>query len=137
MLKFSCITNRTCLASIQGSEKYIYHFGKQPEEFFDLSKDPFEKQNLISERSKEEIDERREDLIAWSTGVNAPALLLQHSAYSCRVWITLIKLPYAPLRYPRIGHDIHQDERLCGRLLPSVLRVSEKTSSRKSGEQGA
>ncbi len=71
MLRFSCITNRTCLASIQGSEKYIYHYGKQPDEFFDLSKDPFEKQNLISERSKEEIDERREDLIAWSTGVNA------------------------------------------------------------------
>ena len=26
--------------------------------------------------------------------------------------------------------DIHQGERLCGRLLPSILRVSEKNSSR-------
>ena len=83
-LRFSCITNRTCLASIQGSEKYIYHYGNQPEEFFDLSKDPFEKQNLISERSKEEIDERREDLLAWSTGVNAGYgdILMSGSVYS-------------------------------------------------------
>jgi len=27
--------------------------------------------------------------------------------------------------------DIHQGERLCGRLLPSVLQVSEKNSSRQ------
>jgi hypothetical protein len=50
------------------------------------------------------------------------------------VWITLIKLLYALLRYLKIDPDIHQGERLCGRLLPSVLRVSEKTSSRQSGE---
>src|SRR5215203_7019405 len=48
-----------------------------------------------------------------------------------RVWITLNKLLYAPLRYRLPGPDIHQGERLCARLLPSVLRVSEKNSSRK------
>jgi len=55
--------------------------------------------------------------------------LLQEFAYSYRGWITLIKLPYAPLQYLNIDPDIHQGERLCGRLLPSVLRVSEKNSS--------
>jgi phosphoglycerol transferase MdoB-like AlkP superfamily enzyme len=70
-LRFSCISNHECLASTKGTEKYIYHYGKRPDEFFDLSKDPFEKQNLISERSKDEIDKRREDLILWSTKVNA------------------------------------------------------------------
>ena len=42
--------------------------------------------------------------------VYAPAPLLQDLAYSYRVWITLIKLPYAPLRYPKINPDIHLPE---------------------------
>src|SRR5215208_3331586 len=66
---------------------------------------------------------------------HAPALLLQDSAYSYRVWITLIKLLYVPLQYPNINPYIHQDERLCGRLLPSVRRVSEKNSYRQLAEQ--
>ena len=37
----------------------------------------------------------------------APALLLQDCAYSYRVWITLIKLLYAPLRCLKIKPDIH------------------------------
>jgi hypothetical protein len=60
--------------------------------------------------------------------------LLQDCACSYRVWITLIKRPYAPLRYLKIDPNIHQGERLCGRLLPSVRRVSEKNSSRQLSE---
>ena len=51
------------------------------------------------------------------------------------MWITLIKLLYAPPQHPKNKPDIYQGERLCGRLLPSVLRVSEKNSSRKLTEQ--
>ena len=65
---------------------------------------------------------------------HAPALLLQESAYSYRMWITLNKLFYAPLRHLKISPDIHQDERLCGRLIRPVLRVSEKNSYRILGE---
>src|SRR5215218_8581727 len=50
-------------------------------------------------------------------------------AYSYRVWITLIKLPYAPLRYLEIKPDIHEGESLCGRLIRPLLRVSEKNPS--------
>src|SRR5215211_676873 len=60
----------------------------------------------------------------------APALVLQDFAYSYRVWITLIKLPYAPLRWSLTTTSIHARERLCTPLLPSVRRVSEKNSSR-------
>ena len=67
----NCITNRRCMASTRGTEKYIYHYGDQPDEFFDLSQDPFEERNLASQRSKEELDERREELFAWRTKVNA------------------------------------------------------------------
>ena len=42
-------------------------------------------------------------LYAGNPGAYAPALLLQYLAYACRLWTTLNKLPYAPLRYPRIG----------------------------------
>jgi len=70
-LRFSCITEHKCLASIKGSEKYIYHYGDQPDEIFDLSSDPLEEHNLAGERSTEELNRLREDLLAWRSGVNA------------------------------------------------------------------
>jgi lipoteichoic acid synthase len=70
-LRFACISNRKCLASIKGNEKYIYHYDNQPEELFDLSKDPLEKHNLADERSKEEMDQRRDDLLNWRSRVVA------------------------------------------------------------------
>jgi arylsulfatase A-like enzyme len=70
-LMFSCISNRKCLASTRGDEKYIYHYGNQPEEVFDLSEDPLEKHDLAHLYSKEELDKRREDLLAWHSRVNA------------------------------------------------------------------
>jgi hypothetical protein len=69
---------------------------------------------------------------------HAPTLrhyLLQGSAYSYRVWITLIKLPYAPLRGYLSDPVIHAGEQVCGRLLPSVRRVSEKNPSRILADQ--
>ena len=51
------------------------------------------------------------------------------------MWITLIKLSYTPLRGCSSAPDIHQGEKLYGRLLPSVLRVSEKNSSKKLADQ--
>jgi lipoteichoic acid synthase len=71
ILRFSCITNRKCLASIKGSEKYIYHYDNQPEEVFDLSKDPLEEHNLADEYSKVELDKQREELLKWHSRVNA------------------------------------------------------------------
>jgi arylsulfatase A-like enzyme len=70
-LRFSCITERKCLASIKGSEKYIYHYDNQPEEVFDLSKDPLEKHNLADQYSREELDKRRQDLLSWRSAVDA------------------------------------------------------------------
>jgi lipoteichoic acid synthase len=70
-LNFSCITNRKCLASLKGDEKYIHHYNNEPDEFFDLSEDPSEEQNLASTRSKEDLDKRREDLLKWQASVNA------------------------------------------------------------------
>jgi lipoteichoic acid synthase len=70
-LMFSCFHEEQCLARIKGSEKYIYHYGNQPDEIFDLSQDPLEKQNLASLYSEEELDKRRKDLLEWRSKVNA------------------------------------------------------------------
>ncbi|HEX2097526.1 MAG TPA: LTA synthase family protein [Rubrobacteraceae bacterium] len=71
ILRFSCISSRKCLASLNGDEKYIYHYDNQPEEVFNLSEDPLEKQNLADEYSKEDLDKRREDLFQWLSSVNS------------------------------------------------------------------
>jgi lipoteichoic acid synthase len=70
-LMSSCVYPYRCMASLKGTEKYIYHYGDQPDEFFDLSDDPLEQKNLAGERDKEELEERREELLAWHSRVNA------------------------------------------------------------------
>ncbi len=70
-LRFSCISSRKCLASINGNEKYIYHYNNQPEEVFRLSEDPLEEHNLADEYSNEELNRRREDLLQWRSSVNS------------------------------------------------------------------
>lgn len=61
-----------CLASNRGSEKeYIHHYGNQPDEFFDLSEDPLEQRNLVSEHPKQEMAQRREELLEWRSSVEA------------------------------------------------------------------
>ena len=84
VLRFSCITNHKCLASTKGDEKYIYHYGNQPEEVFNLSEDPLEEHNLAAEYSKDELDEWREDLLAWRSRVNAQYgdILMSGTLYS-------------------------------------------------------
>jgi lipoteichoic acid synthase len=69
-LFFSCTNRDKCLASIKGYEKYIHHYGDQPDEFFDLSVDPLEKRNLADERA-EEAGKRRDELLAWRSRINA------------------------------------------------------------------
>jgi arylsulfatase A-like enzyme len=69
-LFFSCTNRDKCLASIKGYEKYIHHYGDQPDELFDLSEDPLEKRNLLDERA-EEARKRRHELLAWRSRINA------------------------------------------------------------------
>ena len=69
-LMFSCFHDKACSASLTGTEKYIYHYGNQPDEFFDLAEDPLEKNNLAGERG-EEVEERREALLEWRSSINA------------------------------------------------------------------
>ena len=47
------------------------HYDNQPEEVFNLSKDPLEKRNLAGVPSKKELDDRRGDLLAWLSRIDA------------------------------------------------------------------
>ena len=69
-LFFSCFNKDKCLASLQGTKKHIHHYGNQPDELFDLSKDPLERQNLAGEHPKE-AEERRDELLAWRSRIDA------------------------------------------------------------------
>jgi len=70
-LMASCYHERTCLASIKGDEKYIYHYGNKGEEYFDLSEDPRERNNITEQQDDEEIKALRNDLLAWEARVRA------------------------------------------------------------------
>lgn len=69
-LMLSCLLEK-CAASVKGSEKYIYYFGDKPDEIFDLSEDPLEKNNLADERGKDAVEERRDDLLAQRSKIDA------------------------------------------------------------------
>jgi lipoteichoic acid synthase len=69
-LMFSCWLEHRCLASLKAYEKYIYHYGDRPDEFFDLSKDPLEEHNLAGKRG-EEVEEKRNELLEWRARIDA------------------------------------------------------------------
>ncbi len=65
-----CWDDEKCMSSLNGDEKYIYHYkGEQPEgmkqeQFFDLSRDPLERNNLAKSHPKE-LKQRKKELLEW------------------------------------------------------------------------
>ena len=70
-LRASCYHVHTCLASMRNDKKYIYHYGNRAEEYFDLSKDPHERHNIIERLDEEKIEALRHALLAWEARVQA------------------------------------------------------------------
>jgi lipoteichoic acid synthase len=71
ILFFGCRPDLLSAARIQGQQKYIYHFGNQQEEYYDLKKDPLEKNNLIGKVGKRELDRLRSEVLAWHAEATA------------------------------------------------------------------
>jgi lipoteichoic acid synthase len=63
-----CWYERRCMASVTGTDKYIHHFNRQPDEFFDLAVDPLELDDLAPMRT--DLGLRRMELMAWRQMVN-------------------------------------------------------------------
>lgn len=70
-LMLSCYQENRCLASIKGDEKYIYYYGNKQEEFFDLSEDPHEKENIAEQQPEKKLRNLRYELLAWEAKVKA------------------------------------------------------------------
>ncbi len=67
----SCFDDYRCLASVKGDEKYIYFFGNQPDEVYDLSEDPRERHDIADEQSSAELQKKRSQVLNWFSRVNA------------------------------------------------------------------
>src|SRR5215208_3231020 len=63
-LFFGCRPDLLSVARIKGQQKYIYHFGNRPEEYYDLKRDPLEKHNVISKFGSRKLDQFRSELLA-------------------------------------------------------------------------
>lgn len=70
-LFFGCRPDLLCTTSTRGDEKYIYNYGKKPDEFYDLGRDPLEKDNIADEVPRAEIEARREEVLEWRAGAAA------------------------------------------------------------------
>jgi arylsulfatase A-like enzyme len=70
-LFFGCRPDLLSAARIRGQQKYIYHFGNQQEEYYDLKKDPLEKHNLIGKVGRRELDRLRSEVLAWHAEATA------------------------------------------------------------------
>ncbi|MGB3635581.1 MAG: sulfatase-like hydrolase/transferase, partial [Rubrobacteraceae bacterium] len=70
-LMASCYQENLCLASIEGSKKYIYYYDNKEEEFYDLAEDPRERENLVGEQDAEKLKTLRYDLLSWQAQVKA------------------------------------------------------------------
>lgn len=73
-LRISCYHEDRCLAQIDGSMKYIHHFGNRADEYFDLVADPGETNNIINTLSKAEMSAKKHDLLRWQSEVRAAYL---------------------------------------------------------------
>jgi arylsulfatase A-like enzyme len=60
-----CRPDRLCSTSLRGDSRYIYNYGKEPEELYDLSEDPNQRDNAAPETDPAELDERREEVLRW------------------------------------------------------------------------
>jgi hypothetical protein len=78
-LLFGCRPDLLSTARIQEQEKYIYHFGNRPDEFYDLAKDPLERNNLATKIGGKELDRQRSELLKWHAETTAAYDRLSHS----------------------------------------------------------
>jgi len=63
-IRAACYDPDTCLSWVRGDEKFIHHFGRRPDELFDLGRDPKETTNLAGIFPQRAAELKR-DLLDW------------------------------------------------------------------------
>ncbi len=87
----SCWYRNRCLGRIEGDDKFIYYYGRSPNEFFDLAEDPGETTNLISKLSPKQVERYVDEMLAWKR--DRQTLYLAHRAQSGAQGVFLWKTP--------------------------------------------
>lgn len=64
-LYFNCRPDLMCMARTQGYLKYIYYYGEQPPEVYNLRNDPTEQHNIVDRFSEEQLKQWRQELLHW------------------------------------------------------------------------
>jgi arylsulfatase A-like enzyme len=64
-LFFTQYWDRRVLALRVGNLKYVYYFGKEPPETFDLSSDPMERRNIAAQLTPRDELQAQIDMLAW------------------------------------------------------------------------
>jgi lipoteichoic acid synthase len=66
----ACLTDRKCMARIEGAHKLVHTFGRSPDELYDLAVDPRESHDLAATHVAE-VGPARADALAWYRTVRA------------------------------------------------------------------
>jgi arylsulfatase A-like enzyme len=64
-LFFTSVLEDVALAARDGNEKFVYSFGRQPTEVYNLARDPQERNNLFNSISHERLDQVEEEMRDW------------------------------------------------------------------------
>lgn len=68
-VRVACHVENACLARIDAGGKYIHHFGRRPDEYFNVADDPLELDNRIDRIDPAQITAWRQELLDWRTAV--------------------------------------------------------------------
>ncbi len=64
-VRVACWHESRCVATYHGDLKYIHHFGKAPDQVFNLIKDPLEKNSIAHKISGSQKKTWKEDALSW------------------------------------------------------------------------
>jgi lipoteichoic acid synthase len=94
-LHFACLTDRKCVARVEGQRKLVHAFGRKPDELFDLGTDPAERRDLASQHPAE-VASARADALDWYRTVRA-----LYGAAQWRAVSEQIRSEPPPVAHPR------------------------------------
>lgn len=69
VLHASCWIEDQCVSRLWGNHKFIHYYGKQSDEYFDLTADPQESNNLIETLPKARREEFTKDILDWKSHI--------------------------------------------------------------------